>query len=122
MGLGGVRIGGGVDASDEEILRTCCAFLRERFGELIDRKHLKRRVRATYPEIRVETSSFAKVDSRLAYGHLAAPGLYAATVTRPGLFKNYLTEQIRLIVRNHGLPVEVGPSAEPIPLHFAFAD
>jgi AMP nucleosidase len=104
----------------EEIYDASREFLRTRFGELLQSKHLRRRVRATYPEIRVETSSFAKVDSRLAYGHVAAPGVYATTVTRPALFKNYLTEQIRLIVRNHGLPVEVGPSAEPIPLHFAF--
>ena len=51
-----------------------------------------------------------------------APGVYATTVTRPELFRNYLTEQIRLLIRNHGVPVEVGPSAEPIPLHFAFAE
>jgi AMP nucleosidase len=105
-----------------EIYDGHTAFLRDRFAEMLRAGHLKRRVRATYPEIRVETSSFAKVDSRLAYGHLAAPGLYSATVTRPALFKNYLTEQIRLIMRNHGLPVEVGPSSEPIPLHFAFDD
>jgi AMP nucleosidase len=106
----------------EEIYAAHTGFLRDRFAELLNAKHLKRRVRATYPEIRVETSSFAKVDSRLAYGHVAAPGVYSATLTRPALFRDYLTEQIRLIVRNHGLPVEVGPSAEPIPLHFAFDD
>src|SRR5690242_6106715 len=99
-----------------ELYEAHTAFLRERFAEVLKTGQLKRRVRATYPEIRVETSTFANVDSRLAYGHLAAPGLYSATVTRPQLFKNYLTDQIRLIVRNHGLPVEVGPSAEPIPL------
>jgi AMP nucleosidase len=105
-----------------EIYDSNTAFLRERFAELLHNKHLRRRVRATYPEVRVETSSFAKVDSRLAYGHLAAPGVYSTTVTRPALFGNYLADQIRLLIRNHGLAVEVGPSAEPIPLHFAFDD
>src|SRR5437762_11574562 len=105
-----------------EIYDRHTSFLRERFAELLQHKHLRRRVRATYPEVRVETSSFAKVDSRLAYGHVAAPGVYSTTVTRPALFRNYLTEQIRLLMRHHGLPVEVGPSAEPIPLHFAFDD
>ena len=79
-------------------------------------------MRATYPEIRIETSSYAKIDSRLSYGHVAGPGVYATTVTRPALFRNYLIEQIRLLIRNHGVPVEIGPSDEPIPLHFAFPD
>jgi AMP nucleosidase len=29
---------------------------------------------------------------------------------------------MRLLIRNHGRPVEVGPSQQPIPLHFAFPD
>src|SRR5262249_12089251 len=98
------------------------SFLRERFNELLEKGHLRRRVRATYPEIRVEMSSHAKIDSRLSYGHVAAPGGYSTTVTRPRLFRAYLADQIGLILRNHELTMEVGPSAEPIPLHFAFED
>ena len=98
------------------------AFIRERFARLLKTKRLDGRVRATYPEIRIETSSFAKIDSRLSYGHVAGPGVYSATVTQPKLFRSYLVEQIRLLIRNHGVPVEIGPSAEPIPLHFAFPD
>ena len=98
------------------------AFIRERFDALLQSKHLPGRVRATYPEVRFEISSYARVDSRLSYGHVAGPGVYAATVTQPALFRAYLTEQLRLLIRNHGRPVEVGPSAMPIPLHFAFPD
>ena len=32
----------------------------------------------------------------------------------------YLTEQIRLLIENHGVPVEIGESSEPIPIHFAY--
>jgi AMP nucleosidase len=106
----------------ELIYERHTAFIRERFAELLRTKKLRGHVRATYPEIRIETSSFAKVDSRLSYGHVAGPGVYATTVTQPKLFRSYLAEQIRLLIRNHGVPVEIGPSAEPIPLHFAFAD
>jgi AMP nucleosidase len=98
------------------------AFIRERFADLLAAGSLPRRVRATYPEIRVATSTFAQIDSRLSYGHVAGPGVFATTVTRPRLFGNYLTEQIRLILRAHNVPVEIGPSREPIPLHFAFAE
>jgi AMP nucleosidase len=98
------------------------AFIRERFAALLKHGRLAGHVRATYPEVRIQTSSYAKVDSRLSYGHVAAPGVYAATITQPRLFRSYLTEQIRLLIRNHGIPVEVGPSGEPIPLHFAFQE
>jgi AMP nucleosidase len=106
----------------ELIYNTNTAFIRDRFNAVMSGKSPRGRVRATYPEVRIETSSFAKVDSRLSYGHVAGPGIYAATVTRPSLFRPYLVEQIRLLMRNHGVPVEIGPSTLPIPLHFAFAD
>ncbi len=105
-----------------EIYAKHTSFIRERFAALLKNKPPRGKVRATYPEIRVRTSSFAKIDSRLSYGHVAGPGVYATTLTRPKLFQSYLVEQIRLLIRNHGLPVEVGPSELPIPLHFAFED
>jgi AMP nucleosidase len=98
------------------------AFIRGRFQELLKTTRLNGHVRATYPEIRFEMTSYAGVDSRLSYGHVAGPGVYTATVTQPRLFRSYLTEQIRLLIRNHGRPVEIGPSEMPIPLHFAFPD
>ena len=106
----------------ELIYNRHTAFIRDRFARLLETGHLDGRVRATYPEIRIETSSFAHLDSRLSYGHVAAPGIYAATVTQPRLFRTYLVEQIKQLVRNHNVPVEIGPSLEPIPLHFAFPE
>ncbi|WIY26903.1 AMP nucleosidase [Parasedimentitalea psychrophila] len=79
------------------------------------------RIRAFYPEIRVATSSFAQVDSRLSFGHVAAPGEYATTVTRPDLFENYLIQQIGLLIRNYGQPITIGVSDTPMPVHFAVA-
>ena len=106
----------------ESIYEKHTAFIRDRFAALLTKGSLRGRVRATYPQIRVETSTFAQIDSRLSYGHVAGPGTFATTVTRPRLFGNYLKEQIRLILRAHNVPVEIGPSDEPIPLHFAFPD
>src|SRR4029078_6195829 len=38
------------------------AFIRERFAMLLKNGNLRGHVRATYPEIRVETSTFAQID------------------------------------------------------------
>ena len=43
-------------------------------------------------------------------------------MTRPDLFESYLIEQLRLIMRNHGVPVMVSESETPIPVHFAFLE
>ncbi len=68
------------------------------------------RYRAFYPEIRLTTTSFATTDSRLSFGHVAEPGTYATTVTRPDLFRHYLEQQIGLLIQNHGVPVTIGLS------------
>ena len=79
------------------------------------------RFRAFYPELRITTMSYALTDSRLSFGHVADPGSYATTITRPDLFANYLRQQIGLLIKNHSVPVEVGPSLTPMPVHFAVA-
>jgi AMP nucleosidase len=94
----------------------CRAFVRVMAGETAPG-----RFRAFYPEIRLTTSSFARVDTRLSFGHVSEPGTYATTITRPDLFRNYLVAQIGLVIRNHGQPVTIGVSQTPIPLHFAVA-
>ena len=79
-------------------------FLVERFGETLDGKRPRARYRAFYPEVRLTTTSHSTTDSRLSFGHVAIPGSYVATITRPDLFANYLREQIGLLIRNHGVP------------------
>lgn len=96
-------------------------FLASAFVDTVAQGHPGRRIRAFYPEIRLTVSSFDKVDSRLSFGHVSSPGTYATTVTRPDLFRNYLIQQIELLVENHGVHVEIGPSETPIPIHFAMA-
>ena len=105
-----------------EIYDAGTAHIRAQFAELARTGNLQRRVRAYYPEIRISIDTHSRLDSRLAYGFLAGPGHYATTVTQPDLFENYLIEQIGHLTANHGVPVEVGESDVPIPLHFAFPD
>jgi AMP nucleosidase len=70
-----------------------------------------------YPEIRLvyapETASWPSVGR--AYARMNGPGAYACSVTRPALFRNYLIEQLNLLVRDYGVEVSVGLSHQEIP-------
>ncbi|TMV05530.1 AMP nucleosidase [Ruegeria sediminis] len=105
----------------EELYEQATRFLCDGFAEVMKNGAPTERYRAFYPEIRISTSTYAHVDSRLSFGHVAEPGNHATTVTRPDLFRSYLTQQIGLLIRNHGQPVTIGPSETPIPVHFAVA-
>ena len=95
-------------------------FLSARFGAVIESgTRPQMRYRAFYPQISIATTSFAHVDSRLSFGHVPEPGIWATTVTRPDLFADYLQQQIGLLLDSHGVPVRVGLSDTPIPVHFA---
>jgi AMP nucleosidase len=104
----------------EEIYERNTRFLRDRFEAYVNGAALSTRVRAYYPFVRITTQTHARLDSRLAYGFVAGPGAHETSVTRPDLFRSYFTEQIRLLTQNHGVPVEIGESSEPIPIHFAY--
>ncbi|MDB5816179.1 MAG: nucleosidase [Rhodocyclales bacterium] len=83
------------------------------------------RVRGYYPFVRVHTDTVSKAlgaDKRLSYGFVAGPGHYETTLTRPDLFAHYYLEQFRLLLQNHEVEIEVGTSAQPIPVHFSFSD
>jgi AMP nucleosidase len=104
----------------EQIYTRNTEFLRDRFEAYGRGQTFGGRVRACYPFVRITTETHAPVDSRLSYGFVAGPGVYETTVTRPDLFRAYLTEQIGLLIKNHGVPIEIGVSDEPIPIHFAY--
>src|ERR1700724_606419 len=104
----------------DEIYERNTLFLRNCFEAYVNGESLTTRVRATYPFVRLTTSTHALLDSRLSYGFVAGPSVYETTVTRPDLFRAYLTEQIKLLIENHAVPVEIGESNEPIPIHFAY--
>ena len=105
----------------EALYAEATAFLAKHFTATVKGQRPTGRVRAFYPEIRLVTTSFTKTDSRLSFGHVAQPGVYSTTVTRPDLFRQYLIQQIGLLMQNHGVSVQIGPSSTPIPVHFAVA-
>ncbi len=84
------------------------------------------RVRACYPLVRIHTDTVSRKTTpelgRLSYGFVAGPGRFETTLTRPDLYQSYYLEQFRLLLENHGVELEVGTSAQPIPVHFSFAE
>ncbi|MEL7115947.1 MAG: AMP nucleosidase [Pseudomonadota bacterium] len=106
----------------QEIYDAGTHFLSEMFVTVLGGAKPTGRYRAFYPQIKIETKTFAQVDSRLSFGHVVEPGTYVTTITRPDLFRNYLIQQIGLILENHSIAVEISASDTPIPVHFALSD
>ncbi|MBU2866649.1 AMP nucleosidase [Pacificibacter marinus] len=106
----------------EELYTEATQFLTERFSRVAEGAKPVAKFRAYYPEIRITVRSYASQDSRLSFGHVSKPGIYSTTVTRPDLFRNYLTFQLQQLIENHGVQVEIGPSQTPLPVHFAVAN
>jgi AMP nucleosidase len=114
------------DAADavaqlEWLYEQATTFLAQHFTQSVTGSKPAHRIRAFYPEIRLTVTSHAEVDSRLSFGHVSGPGTYATTITRPDLFRAYLIQQIALLMENHAVTVQIGPSQTPIPVHFAVA-
>lgn len=105
-----------------ELYNVSTGFLRQNFNDIMCGQHIDGRYRAFYPQITIITTSFAKVDSRLSFGHVSEPGTFSTTITRPDLFQGYLEQQIHLLLHNHGVPIHIGFSDTPIPLHFAMEE
>ncbi len=106
----------------QKLYADATGFLRQHFKAIMAGGEIKGRYRAYYPQVMITTTTFAKVDSRLSFGHVAEPGTYRATLTRPDLFENYLEMQLGLLLKNHAVPISVGYSNTPIPLHFAMEE
>ncbi len=97
------------------------AFLRRKLGDFVTEGALDDSVSACYPFVRLRTHTVARADSRLSFGFVAGAGTFETTLTRPDLFGDYLLEQFRLLLVNHRVPLEIGVSEQPIPVHFALS-
>jgi len=68
-----------------------------------------------YPEIRVRYDGRAAASAPgRAFGRLHIPGDYAVSVTHPGLFRDYIAEQLDYLIADYGAEVSVGRSDEEI--------
>lgn len=105
-----------------DIYESQTAFLREHFLAFAAGKNGSEKFRACYPYLKISTTTARRSDSRLSYGFVPRPGTYTTTLTRPDIFDHYDREQIRLLLLNHDVPVEIGVSDVPIPIHFALGE
>ncbi|WP_067707223.1 MULTISPECIES: AMP nucleosidase [unclassified Erwinia] len=69
-----------------------------------------------YPELRVSWHGDGP-GHRLsrAFGRFTQPGRYTTTVTRPALFRHYLTEQLEMLASEYPITLDVRPSQQEIP-------
>jgi len=71
-----------------------------------------------YPELRVTYLGELAPKLARAYGQLMWPGEYAVTITQPGYYRDYLLEQLTLLVQDYGAELSVRISDTEIPYSF----
>jgi AMP nucleosidase len=72
-----------------------------------------------YPELRLHwsgESGYPRISR--AYARIGLPGHYATTVTRPAMFRDYLVEQLALMIEDFGVTLDVGRSTQEIPFPY----
>jgi AMP nucleosidase len=69
-----------------------------------------------YPELRLTYEYHGEVPATTrAYAKVQLPGTYSVTVTHPAAFRGYLLEQLKPLMRDFTVTVEVGVSQQNIP-------
>ena len=113
-------------AKAREIYEASLAHLRDAMQRFVAGETLPGNVRACYPFVRVQTETVARLNTadiaHLSFGFVAGPGRFETTLTRPDLYARYYLEQFSLLLENHHVSLEIGTSAQPIPVHFSFAE
>ena len=105
-----------------EIYEAHVEYLRSCFRDFPESEADGRRFTACYPYVKLTTEDSRRVDTRLSYGFVYRGGTYMTTLTRPDIYDYYLKEQFRLLMLNHDVPLEIGVSDTPMPIHFALGD
>ncbi|MCK5373832.1 MAG: AMP nucleosidase [Alphaproteobacteria bacterium] len=105
-----------------EIYEANRDYLKECFDVYCKDMCNKKKVSAYYPYVKIAPTQSKCSDSRFSYGFASKPGVYKTILTRPDLFDNYYREQFRLLIKNHNIPIEIGVSDTPMPIHFALGE
>lgn len=72
-----------------------------------------------YPEIRlVYRGEGGRPTPMRSFGRLVSAGDYRISVTKPALFKDYLVEQLTLLMEDYDVSVEAVPGRQEIPFPY----
>ncbi|AXJ96165.1 MULTISPECIES: AMP nucleosidase [unclassified Sphingomonas] len=72
-----------------------------------------------YPVIRLHyAGDLNRPTPPRSFGRLVSPGTYTISVTKPGLFADYLTEQLTLLIEDYDVTVEALPGRQEIPFPY----
>ncbi len=72
-----------------------------------------------YPEIRlVYRGESGRPAPMRSFGRLVSPGDYRISVTKPALFRDYLIEQLTLLIEDYDVSVEAVPGRQEIPFPY----
>lgn len=72
-----------------------------------------------YPELRLTFSSDApRPKLPRAYARMSRPGVFSTTITRPDIFRNFLIEQLALLMADYQISIEVHRSRQEIPFPY----
>ena len=75
------------------------------------------RAQFRYPELRLTYECHGEVPaSTRAYAKVQAPGVYSVTVTHPASFRSYLLDQLRPLIKDFGVKVEVASVSATFPI------
>ncbi len=109
-----------------EIYETNTAFLCDGFASFASDRRVPEAISACYPlvsiTVRQKDLRRHEIDPKLSYGFVSQEGTYSTTLTRPDIFGCYYEEMLAALMNNHQVPVRVGVSTTPIPVHFAFPE
>lgn len=107
----------------QEIYQIGTDYLKDNFQDFAKADEwTEGRISAFYPYLKIKVENSKRLDTRLSYGFVSKPGVHSTTLTRPDIFDHYYLEQIQNLLNNHNVPVEVGVSTTPIPIHFVLAE
>jgi AMP nucleosidase len=79
--------------------------------------------RFAYPELRVAyAGKLPRPALARAFARLNQPGIYATSIARPDLFRDYLVEQLEHLLRDYDVDIAAGRSASEIPYAYVIED
>nr|WP_246389147.1 AMP nucleosidase [Corynebacterium incognita] len=68
-----------------------------------------------YPKLVVQVREWKPIDRQEPFGYVDESGRYSATMSKPGLMRDYLAEQLNRLTSNYPCELWVGPSEQRIP-------